>query len=217
MDTFKIWENQIEQLCLAYKKIGCENVAFSKQPPATMAEIEKLEKKIKCTIPISLKETLLNFSKKIMFDAQLPDDFELPSDLEEIFSAEFLISLSEIESAEDSRKSWVEGSFMNIEDDYDKVWHDKLGFMKVSNGDVIAFDLKDENEDKRVVYLSHDGSESHGMILGKNFKEYFSNLILIGACGLEDWQVKPFIDGETGINPNCKNAEEYRKLINLVW
>ncbi len=215
MDIFKTWENQLEQLSLVYTKICKEDVEFSKESPATMAEIEELEKNIKCTIPISLKETLLNFSKEIMFYAELPYDFELPSQLDGIDIASFEISLSGIEDAEASRKYWIEGEEECA--DSDKIWYDKLGFMVAQNGDVIAFDLKDENEDKRVVYLSHDDNENNGMILGKNFKEYFSNLILIGACGIEDWKIEPFIDSDTGINPNCKNAEEYRKLINFVW
>jgi len=220
MDIFKTWENKLEQLHLVYTKIGADELEFSKQPPAIMVEIEKLEETIKCSIPISLKDTLLNFSKELKFYAHLPNDFKLPLELKRIFSAGFEISLTEIENAENLRKKWIQKCYMNIDDDYDKVWHNKLGFMRVGDGDgdVIALDLNDENEDKRVVYLSHDGcTQTHGMVLGRNFKEYFSNLILIGACGNENWQMEPFIDSSNGINPNCENANKYRNLINLVW
>lgn len=119
--------------------------------------------------------------------------------------------------AEENRKSWVEGCFSNPDDDYDKIWHNKLGFMTVANGDIIAFDLNDPNDDKKVVYLSHDDGEGHGVVLGENFNEYFSNLLLIGGCGNEDWQMMPFIDKVKGLCAHSENADTYRKLIGLTW
>ena len=63
----------------------------------------------------------------------------------------------------------------------------------MGNGDFIAFDLLDEKEDKRVVYLSHDGGEGHGVILGRNFIDFMDRLITIGACGPEDFSAYAFL------------------------
>lgn len=102
------------------------------------------------------------------------------------------------------------------DNDYDRVWHNKLGFMTVANGDIIAFDLDDPGDDKKVVYLSHDDGEGHGHTLGDSFLAYFSNLLLIGGCGNEDWQMIPFL-GPSGLDPDCGNAKTYRELIKLAW
>ncbi len=41
-------------------------------------------------------------------------------------------------------------------------------------------------------------------------------LLLVGACGNEDWQMLPFcLDAQSGIVSDCENAKEYRKLIGL--
>ena len=69
--------------------------------------------------------------------------------------------------AEKARNGWVENCFTNEEDEYDAVWYNKLGFMNVPNGDVIAFDIKESEINPSVVYLSHDDGEGHGYILGK--------------------------------------------------
>lgn len=214
MKTFEAWENQLQKLYKTYSNF-CEDVEFLKESAATKDEVLKLEKSICRDIPKSLRDTLLFFSKNIYFFASLPNDFELPPELSGIFSATFTISLDEIIDAEENRKLWVKDCFNDTENEYDKVWHNKLGFMTVPNGDVIAFDLDDSKEDKRVVYLSHDGDKSHGVVLGENFKEYFSNLLLIGGCGNEDWQMMPFVDSKTGLSADCKNANTYRKLIGL--
>ena len=50
----------------------------------------------------------------------------------------------------------------------------------------------------------------------KHFDTYFEQLLLIGACGNEDWQMLPFcLDAQSGIVSDCENAKEYRKLIGL--
>ena len=215
MDMYKLWDNQLRELQRAYCLI-CEEVNFTKEPVATMQEIQDLEAKLDCSLPDSLKQAFLEFSKSISFYALLPDEFELPHALREIFSAQFTISLADVLEAETSRRSWVEACFPDPDDPYDKVWHNKLGMMTVGNGDVIAFALDDGNTDNRVVYLSHDDGPGHGYVLGSNFQEYFSNLLLIGGCGNEDWQMEPFItDAQKGINPDCENARLYRDLIGL--
>ena len=67
-----------------------------------------------------------------------------------------------------------------------------MGFMNVPNGDAIAFDM------------------------GKDFNTYLEQLLLVGACGNEDWQMLPFcLDAQSGIVSDCENAKEYRKLIGL--
>jgi hypothetical protein len=38
----------------------------------------------------------------------------------------------------------VSDVFSNTEDPYDAVWHNKLAFYKIGNGDLIAFDLADD-------------------------------------------------------------------------
>lgn len=54
---------------------------------------------------------------------------------------------------------WEEECFNNEDDEYDAVWHHKLGFMHVPNGDMIAFDVKKSETNPPVVYLSHDDGE----------------------------------------------------------
>ena len=181
-------------------------------------ELQEIETIIQCPIPPSIRKFFSHYSRRIWFSATLPEAMVLPDSLRQIFSARFLICTEGLVLAEESRKNWIEDCFSDPNDDYDKVWHNKLGFMNVPNGDVIAFDLGDPKDDKRVVYLSHDDGEGHGYLLGESFSDYFSKLLLIGACGNEDWQLLPFtIDNISGINPNCDNAKIYREAIGLSW
>ncbi|MEG0408775.1 MAG: SMI1/KNR4 family protein [Bacilli bacterium] len=181
---------------------------------ATKHQISELEEKIGIDLPQQLKTFFLDFSQECEVNVFLPDNLSLPKELQEIFSACLLISLEEIENAENSRKGWVDACFTNEEDEYDKVWHHKLGLMTVGNGDVIALDIESNPTNPSVIYLSHDDGEGHGYILGKDFNSYLQSLLDIGLCGNEDWQVIPFIqDSQSGINAYCENANTYRKII----
>lgn len=209
--------NKFKNICMewvdAYTKFDKE-AFFSVKDKASEEEIALLEKDLSAEIPKSLKDFFAKNSKSVEMRMFLSDDIELPEGLQEIFSACFLIDLDEVLEAETSRRSWAAECFNNINDKYDKVWHNKFGIMTVANGDVIALDISVDRDNPPVVYLSHDDGEGHGAIIGKTFDDFLMNLASIGGVGNEDWQFLPFIDNmKDGLNPNCENAIKYRHLI----
>lgn len=216
--NYKKIREQLKKLIQSYKSIcDCDDVNFKLEEPATESEIKQIEEQIGMPLPKDLREFFLHFSKECELSVFLPEDFKLPAELRNIFSACFIISLDEVTVAEASRKGWIENCFPDENDEYDRIWHNKLGIMTVGNGDVIALDIGENPENPSVIYLSHDDGEGHGYILGETFSKYFESLLFVGACGNEDWQMLPFCDDKkSGINPDCKNAETYRKLIRLI-
>lgn len=106
----------------AYENIGAETELVVEEP-ASVAEVEAIEKKLQKKLPSQIRDFFLQYSRRCEFSAWLPDDFELPAELDEIFSASFIISLEEFADAENARKGWIEGCFTNEEDEYDAVWY----------------------------------------------------------------------------------------------
>ncbi|MNJ41849.1 hypothetical protein D3C77_367910 [compost metagenome] len=132
-----------------------------------------------------------------------------------IFAGGFSWSLKDLPSVELDRKGWELEVFSNVNDEYDCVWHNKLGFMEVGNGDYIAFDLLVPN-DPPVVYLSHDDGQGHGFILGHNFIDFMNRWTRIGCVGREGWQMFPFLEGpNTGIMPDSENAIKWRDYLKV--
>ncbi|MGN1030212.1 MAG: SMI1/KNR4 family protein [Butyricicoccaceae bacterium] len=209
-------DNQLEKLYRVYTALG-EDVEWKKEPAATEAEIAAAEAELGRRLPDSLRDFFLNDSKKCTFGMFFSDEFsdQFPEELDEIFSACFTVSLEELMETEAERKQWW---LSDMEDEYDRICRNALAFMGVGNGDLIAFDLTQESSDPRVIYLSHEGDESHGMVLGSSFADYFEKLLKVGGCGPEDWQMEPFCHNRTdGIDPDCENARTYRRLIGLDW
>jgi len=210
-DVIKNWKSFEE----AIKNLGGDIQVFFVDKPATKNDIVKLENKLGFKVPPSLKEVLLSFSKKVEFRWFFPDGYELEGVLSQIFSGERHWSLEWIAQFNEDKNGWRDEVFSNKKDPYDLVWHNKLAFHEVGNGDYIAIDLSIPGQEP-VIYLSHDDGEGHGIQLAKNFKEFIFLSSRLGCVGGEDWQWLPFVtEGKPYINPNCKSAINFRKLLGV--
>ncbi len=157
---------------------------------------------------------LEGFSSHAEFGWQLPDGVESP--VREIFSGGCYWELSSLVQLEQDRQDWVKSCFPNENDPYDRVWHNKLLFLFVPNGDRIALDLAFPTEPP-VVYLSHDGGEGHGYLLGDSFIDFMDRWSLLGCPGPEDWQMMPFLSSPTaGLDPDCDKANVWRTWFDFV-
>ncbi len=208
------WEKTIE----AIKLIGGESNGIHIGKPASEQEIIDIEEKLGYKLPESFRDVLLNFARSVDCGWELNDCIDLPKEFRGIFAGECIWDVNNLIDIDESRKDWVRECFPNPYDEYDRVWHNKLAFMNVGNGDKIAIDLEKYPEYTPVVYLSHDDGEGHGYILGHDFKDFIDRWTLIGCPGSEDWQIIPFVDTPTsGINPSCVNALEWKQLIGLKF
>lgn len=105
--------------------------------------------------------------------------------------------------------------FPNKEDPYDAVWHGKLAFHEVGNGDYLAIDLSKPGREP-VVYLGHDDGEGHGVEMANNFKEFVLVSSRLGCVGGEDWQWLPFFEkGNSFISADCENARNFRDVLGI--
>ncbi|WP_076541526.1 SMI1/KNR4 family protein [Shewanella sp. UCD-KL21] len=208
MEYCKVVENW-KLFADAVKKLGGEASVLSIHEPATEAELTIVESKIGCQIPPSLKEVLINFSKKVEFRWFMPDDYEFESPLSEIFSGDRHWSLEWLIQFNEEKNGWKDEVFPNIEDPYDAVWHGKFAFQEVGNGDYLAIDISQAGKEP-VVYLSHDDGDGHGIEIAKNFKEFLFLSSRLGCVGAEDWQWLPFVEeSQAYINPDCENAKKF--------
>ena len=191
---------------------------YRRAEPATAVEIADLEKKLGRRLPLSLKEFLTAFSKNLLFDVEYPEDhypdkfYPMGGYLE--------ISSATIVRDENKRQEWIKDCFPNPDDSYHRIWHDKIGFIMVPTGDFIALDLTDAKDDKRVVYLSHDGDDDiNGHVLAAGFGEFMERYINIGQFLPEAWELWAHIpeEGNGYLDPECGAAKEFRRSIGLRW
>jgi len=211
------WRERFHLIMEAAEKKGCESSKLNIGLPSTMEEIENIESRLGKNLPKSFRRVLTEFSSNVDIYWFLPHNKMPIGALKGICSGDCEWNTLELLALEECRKGWVEDCFPNPDDSYDSVWHNKLAFQSIMNGDMLALDLT-VLDDSPVVYLSHDGGDFHGTILGNNFIDFIDRWSLLGFAGAEYWKFEPFIAPSTiGLDPFCKNATRWQKWFNLTF
>jgi cell wall assembly regulator SMI1 len=195
---------------------GFDTRALIIEPPATEHDLRSLENDLGKPLPQSLRDTLLTVSSHVEFRWFMPDDQRFPPPFASNFYGDLHWSLDFLRQFDRDRQSWVDVCFPDPANAYDRVWHDKLAFHEVGNGDYIAIDLSPERQGE-VVYLSHDDGEGHGKVLAKSFAIFLEDWVRLGCPGGEDWQWMHFLgqDG-IGLDPTCDHARAWRTILKLT-
>ena len=217
--NFELFKKRLNLFLEKIEDLGGEVEPLTIEKPATEEEIKAVEAKLGYTLPPHFREVLLENTAHLDFYWSIYEFLEknedfLPEGLVEIFRGQLLFGLDLLLDYEDDRKGWVKEVYPDYNNEYDRVWHNKMSFHQVGNGDYIAIELEPENYGK-VVYLSHDGSENHGLYIASNFKEFLMNYAAIGCIGGEDWQWEPFYTAGKGIDPTSENAQAWYKVLGI--
>jgi cell wall assembly regulator SMI1 len=184
-------------------------------PPATASQVEEVERRLGLVLPPSFRTTLLNLSSHVEFRWFAPADLVFPKPFNENFSGDLHWSLDYTLQFNLGKDEGIRTLFPNPLDPYDAVWHNKLLFFDVGNGDYLAIDL-DPNRYEQIVYLSHDDGEGHGYVLAENFYQLLVRWVPLACTGGEDWQWLPFTTAKTSfLDPHCTNARAWRALIGI--
>ena len=217
--NFELLKKRLNLFLEKIEDLGGEVEPLTIEKPATEEEIKAVEAKLGYTLPPHFREVLLENTAHLEFGWDIDDiideeDISLPDKLAEIFRGKLLFGLDLLLDYEQDRQDWEGEVYPNSDKEYDRVWHNKMSFFQVGNGDYIAIELEPENYGK-VVYLSHDGSENHGFYIADNFKEFLMNYAAVGCTGGEDWQWEPFYSKSKGIDPTSKNAKTWYKVLGI--
>ena len=217
--NFELFKKRLNLFLEKIEDLGGEVEPLTIEKSATEEEIKAVEAKLGYTLPPHFREVLLENTAHLEFGWDIDDiideeDISLPDKLAEIFRGKLLFGLDLLFDYEEDRQDWEGEAYPNSDKEYDRVWHNKMSFFRVGNGDYITIELEPENYGK-VVYLSHDGSENHGLYIADNFKEFLMNYAAVGCTGGEDWQWEPFYTKGKGIDPTSENAQVWYKVLGI--
>ena len=217
--NFELFKKRLNLFLEKIEDLGGEVEPLTIEKPATEEEIKAVEAKLGYTLPPQFRKVLLENTAHLEFwwyidDFTEEDEDFLLDELDNISSGELLFGLDLLLDNERSRKGWVKDVCPFKSEEYSRVWNNKMCFQEVGNGDYIAIELEPENYGK-VVYLSHDGSENHGLYIADNFKEFLMNYAAVGCTGSDDYQWEPFYSKGKGIDPTCENVQTWYKVLGI--
>lgn len=207
MKTFT--EDTIASFQRGIEKLNGRREPHEVSGPASEEELLRIEAAMKTPLPRGLREFASTVSRRIFFSWELPEEIELPDNLKEVFGGGLDYDISRIPDHELSRSHWQRECFSNAEDPYDVVWHNKIGFHDVSNGDCLGLD-----PEGKVTYLSHADGEGHGCLMATSVTDLIRQWLPLGCPGPEDWQWLPFVSSnKPGIALDCDAAKQWLSLI----
>ena len=122
------------------------------EPPASHDDLEALESRLNIALPPTFKKLLCDFSRHVEFRWFAPDGIDFPKPFQSNFCGDLHWSVDFTEQFDADKNSWIENVFPNANDPYDAVWHNKLAFYEVGNGDYLAVDLSPDHYEE-IVYL----------------------------------------------------------------
>jgi hypothetical protein len=191
------WIENINWILTIAKKRHWDTEELEIKSTVTANDFISLENHLDITYPDDFKEILTNYSSGILLNWQIEGE-ETEGEYKEIFCGGgrgYLWDFSTLKDDYENYQGWIKECFSNEDDEYDKVWYNKIPFLDVPNGDVIAFGEK-ATTGNPVIYLSHDGSDFHGHKLGDNFVDFITKWTKLGCIGTEEWQFEVFYDYE---------------------
>lgn len=184
-------------------------------PPAEALDVLMLEAELGFALPTALRRVLLTVSAHVDFCWFAPQRRDFPEPFSSCFGGNLHWSLERLRELQGVMAEWQE-VFSDLDDPYHAVWHQKLAFQEVGNGDHLALDLRPSHRGE-VVYLSHDDGEGHGHVLAADFEALLRDWPLLACVGAEDWQWLPFTTSpRSGIGPDGEAAAAWRQLLGLA-
>jgi len=176
---------------------GGETLPLVIEPPASEGRVAEVERALGHALPSRLRRFFLDEAASVQFQWSLPADSRPP--FVDIFGGELALSLERMPelAAQNGRRG-------------------RVAIQLVANGDLVAVDVRKDRE--AVVYLSHDGEDSDGVILGRDLDDYLARHAAVGGVGLEEAQWLPFvaeIDGERILDPDGDAADRWRRWFGL--
>lgn len=170
---------------------------------ATIQEIEEKEKELGYNLPSSYKNILQNFTKSLSFYYSFSEDTMIPSEFDEVFSGEINWDIAFLENL-----NLLADEIMDDEEDYGESLRGKLAFSHAGNGDIYAFDMLADGEEKPIVYWDHE--EGTVTYIADSFMEYLVKMTELGCIGSEKWQFEYFLS-ENGLEVSNPPAIRWKQ------
>jgi SMI1 / KNR4 family (SUKH-1) len=183
--------------------------------PAAARDVDLLEADLGIQVPPAFKALLTHVSSHVEFRWFAPEKRTFPIPMHQCFSGDLHWSLDFVRQFNADKESWIRECFPDPSDAYDRIWHNKLAFYEVGNGDYLALDLNEQRRGQ-VVYLSHDDGQGHGHVLANDAIDLVQRWAPLACVGGEDWQWLPFKrDKEVALDPDGAQGNQWRQLLGL--
>ncbi|WP_226665576.1 SMI1/KNR4 family protein [Metabacillus litoralis] len=169
---------------------------------ASIQEIEAKEKELGYQLPESFKYILKNLGTSLSFYYSFSEDTIIPSEFNQISSGEINWNIDFLQNLD-----LLADELMEDGEDYAVTLRGKLEFSHTGNGDIYAFDMSVESDEKPVIYWDHE--EDTVTYIAESFIDYLFKITELGCIGSEKWQLEYFLI-ESGLDTTSPVAAKWK-------
>lgn len=183
--------------------------------PTSARKLATVQKKMGTELPKEFREVLLKYSSRVEFFWYEDEESStvLPENLSEVCTGGSapLWDINNLVEFAQAALNHATSPWLAFREGL----RDRLPFMNVGNGDVIAFDMRAGTSNCPIVYLSHENdANSHNRQLGDNFIDFITRWSYLGCPGPEFWLMQPFYAKRAKVlNEKGRAAERWRKWL----
>jgi ankyrin repeat protein len=166
-------------------------------PPASKAEIARIERAHGLTFPHSLRTILTSYSAKVIFGWRVPEHLKplsrhgivrLVGGLRDtVWDLDHIDSYA-IGNFSDWRRSLASKNVSEAPNQ-PGMWEHQFPIADLDNGDMLTIDVSNDDERQAVRYFSHDLEGLHGHVLAPDFISFVTAYSKLGCAGSsqDDW------------------------------
>lgn len=201
------WKEKWTRTAQLIKAHGGQVLHFDVAPPASLTEVEAVERRLRLVLPSAFRAVLLEFSAAVRFEYVVESNLPFGSGC-------LWWDLSLLPELQKRRRGWARASSFDPNLAYS--WRKSLAFASIMNGDMVGIDMSPSQKMQgKVIYLDHElGENSHDYVLGNDFIDYVNRLTHLHCVGMESWYLAPFlIDPYSGLQTESPQARELTNLL----
>lgn len=186
------WQGNWRWMEAVARRRGWAVTRLAIDPPATQAEITRIEARHGVTVPEQLRHALTRLSARVTFGWSVPPHLRPVADdgLPLASTAAAVWDMAHIEDhALPCFRGWKD---MYAHHDISEapniaqMWEEQFAFCVLANGDILTIDMSDPDPARQPVrYFSHDLEMLHGRALAPDFVSYINVMSKLGHAGSE--------------------------------
>jgi hypothetical protein len=207
-----VWVERWQLALEAARAHSATACGLTYERPASVTEVEDVERQLGSRIPEQFRQTLLGFSRSVRFFWSLPATEKPPGALAGVWFGGCRWDLDAI-VRHNAEVVWLSRNAF-IEDTPDeRCWQSKFAFHPIDTGDFIAIDTSSA-AGQRVVYLSHELFYSHQHCLGADFFDFMDRWTLLGCPDDDIWPL--FVpERDRYVDLSAENARQWLRWFGL--
>lgn len=214
---FETWTERLTRFLMALSGRFPGNAEVRSDFASAILEQEIIggQNGLRIGMPASVAEFLQKGSSKCDFSYRLTipegkrDEFDLLED--EVSGGACLFGISDFAEYQNDCQQWATETWIADYPEDKEQWLNSFPFVAIGNGDYLGLDVRQQQADPPVIYLSHDDASE---VISPSLKEFLLTWERLCYISPEIWVLRDYFDPASGmLSADSERGKQLRRLL----